>query len=489
MKQPKQPVNNEYLGLVPPQAIDIENGIIGRVLTNGEQLNEIIDKLKPEVFYKDSNQVIWDAIISLYNSGINIDMLTVVQKLRDIGQLERVGGAYALAQLTNNIPLTVNIVNLALIVLEQYMRRELIRESQEAMQMAYDASNDIFEVLSSAEYKISSISQKSIRKDFQKLASVYKDFTHDLSEKMSMREKGISTEIVSGFPKLDVALGGFHIPDLIIIAGRPSMGKTALGLTFARNIAVQFDRPVGVFSLEMSAKQLVSRLTSMETKVESSRLRDARLDSIDFEKIMNANRLINSKIFIDETPGITITELRAKARRMKAKHGVQIIFIDYIQLMSGVNDKNNQIREQEISYISRSLKTLAKELEMPIVALSQLSRAVETRGGLKKPQLSDLRESGAIEQDADVVIFPYRPEYYKIMEDEYGNSTEGLTELIIAKNRNGELSSPVIYWDKIHTEFVNDNPLDKNPPSVNNVKPLAPSSRFESNKDEEKIPF
>lgn len=476
------------LSRIPPQAIELEEAILGACLLNSNLINEIIDKLKPDVFYKTQHQTIWNAIIDIYNDGQNVDILTVTHKLKAKNEIESVGGAYYLAKLTNNVPNSCKVDEYVIFVIEKYMRRELIRLNQETLDKAYDESLDVFDVISATELEISRITDKVIKKDYGKVSSIFREFTRTLEEKIRLRNHGIHTEIVTGFPQLDRLTGGLHKSDFIIIAARPSMGKTAFALTIARNVAVRFNRAVGIFSLEMSATQLISRLISMETHIPSSRLRDARLDSSDFEKINKAGSLINANMFIDDTAGITITELRAKARRMKAKHSIELIIVDYVQLIRvGSNAKKNQNREQDVSEISRSLKEIAKELNIPVIALSQMSRAIESRT-VKRPQLSDLRESGSLEQDADVVQFIHRPEYYKIMQDENGNSTENLAEIITAKSRNGEIGDEVIYFDKAYTEFVPEFPG-----SVNNDLPvmqptLNPNRQFEAQMNEE-APF
>lgn len=473
-------------GRIPPQAIELEEAILGACLLNSNLINEIIDKLKPEVFYKSQHQTIWNAITDIYSAGQVPDGLTVFQRLKATNKIESVGVSY-FAKLTDKgaygseVILMQNVNN----VLNQYMRRELIRLNQETSDKAYDETLDVFDVISATELEISRITDKVIRKDFGKVSSIFREFTRTLEEKIRLRNQGIHTEVVTGFPQLDRLTGGLHKSDFIIIAARPSMGKTAFALTIVRNVAVRFNRAVGMFSLEMSANQLISRLISMETHIPSSRLRDARIDSSDFEKINNASGLINANMFIDDTAGITITELRAKARRMKAKHNIELIIIDYVQLVRvGSNAKKNQNREQDVSEISRSLKEIAKELNIPVIALSQMSRAIESRA-VKSPQLSDLRESGSLEQDADVVQFIHRPEYYKITQDENGNSTENLAVIITAKNRNGEIGDEVIYFDKTYTEFVPEFPG-----SINNDLPvmrptLNPNRQFEAQGNED----
>ena len=481
---------SQELGRIPPQAIELEEAVLGACLLNANLINEVIDKLKPEIFYKQQHVTIWNAITDIYNSGKVPDLLTLHQKLKATNQIESVGVSY-LSQLTNKGSYGSEVILMQNIdeLLNQYMRRELIKISYETSYKAYDETIDVSDVISTTELELSRITDKVIKKDFSKVASIYRDFARSLDEKIRLRNQGIHTEIVSGFPQLDRLTGGLHKSDFIIIAARPSMGKTAFALTIARNVAVRFNRAVGIFSLEMSSEQLLTRIISMETHIPSSRIRDARLDPEDFAKMNKAGEFINCNLFIDDTAGITVTELRAKSRRMKAKHSIELIIVDYVQLIRvGSNAKKNQNREQDVSEISRSIKEIAKELNIPVIALSQISRAVESRA-VKRPQLSDLRESGSLEQDADVVQFIHRPEYYNVMQDEKGNSTENLAEIITAKNRNGEIGDEVIYFDKPYTEFLPDIPGSMNN-DLHVMQPvLNPNRQFESHRDDDVTPF
>jgi replicative DNA helicase len=482
MTQRKQLTLPTDYGRIPPQATDLEEAVIGAVLLDSSKIDEVIDRLKPEAFYKNENRIVWNRIVQLYQQGTNIDTLTVINSLRDKKELNDAGGVMHVSKYSSSVQYNTPLLQHALIIIERYMGRELIRLCSQLESSAYDTSNDIFDVVSKAELSISEITNSVIKKDFAKIARVYSDVIKEMEEKETRKKLGLTLDLVTGFPNIDRASGGLHKSDLIILAARPSMGKTAFALTIARNVAVTFGHSVGVFSLEMSSKQLVTRLMSMETKIESSRLRDSRLSPDDWAKINTANALINSKIFIDDTPSITLIELKAKARRMKAKHGIELLIVDYLQLMTGPGEN----RTQEVSAISQGLKAVAKELDIPVIALSQLSRALEIRPN-KRPILSDLRESGAIEQDADIVWFLYRPEKYGIIEDDAGNDVTQLAEVITAKNRNGETGTEKAYFIKEFTEFVPDPPVVNQIETVYVQPALNPNRQFESDRDE--MPF
>ncbi len=431
-----QPLNMD-MGKLPPQALDLEEAVLGAMMLEKDAVNDAIDILSPESFYKEIHQKIYSAIKDLFNNSEPIDLLTVTEALRKSGDLEFVGGAYYVASLTNKVASAANIEYHARIISQKYIQRELIKISSETIKMAYEDTTDVFDLLDKAESDLFKVSEGNIRKNFDTMSALLHQAVKKIEE-LSQQEEGMSG-IPSGFAALDRVTAGFQRSDMIVIAARPGMGKTAFVLSLARNCAVEFKKPVAVFSLEMSSLQLVNRLIASETELDASKLRQGKLAPHEWEQLhAKLNRLSEAPIFIDDTPALTIFELRAKARRLKAQHNVDLIIIDYLQLMSGGSDGKGN-REQEISAISRSIKSIAKELNVPIIALSQLSRQVETRGGNKRPQLSDLRESGAIEQDADMVAFIYRPEYYGLAEDDKGNSTAGLAEIIIAKHRNGAL--------------------------------------------------
>ena len=423
-------------GKVPPQATDLEEAVLGAMMLEQDAVTAVIDILKPEVFYKESHQKIFSAINSLFAKSEPIDILTVTNELKSTGELEIVGGPYYITMLTSRVASAANVEYHARIILQKHIQRELIRISSDIIKDAFEDTTDVFDLLDKAEQGLFNVSESNLRRGVDDMPSLVKQAIEDI-EKAKDSETHMRG-VPSGYSQLDRTTSGWQKSDLIILAARPAMGKTAFALSMARNIAVKHKLPVAVFSLEMSAVQLVTRLISSETELSASKLKKGELESHEWQQLNSKiNSLVDAKIFIDDTPALSIFELRAKCRRLKQQHNIQMIFIDYLQLMTlGAENRGN--REQEISTISRSLKALAKELDVPVLALSQLSRAVESRpGGSKKPILSDLRESGAIEQDADIVMFIYRAEYYKIDAFEDGSPTQGVAEIIIAKHRNG----------------------------------------------------
>ncbi|MCF8366027.1 MAG: replicative DNA helicase [Bacteroidales bacterium] len=427
----------EY-GKVPPHAIELEEAVLGALLLDQKAQSDIIDFLQPEMFYTDAHQRIYRVIREIFTSTDPIDMLTVVNALKKAGELEMVGGAYYIAQLTRRVGSAANIEYHARIILQKFIQRRLIEISAEISTEAFEDSADVFDLLDRAEQKLFSISENNLRREHSDMQSLVKDALENI-EKASKHDSSYQG-VPSGFSELDRITAGWQKSDLIVLAARPGMGKTAFVLSMARNISVDYKRPVVVFSLEMTGVQLVTRLIASETQLSADKLKRGELKDHEWQQLHSRiTNLMNAPLYIDDTPALSIFELRAKARRMKQQYDIQLIIIDYIQLMQAGNDKGGN-REQEISNISRSMKSLAKELNVPIIALSQLNRSVETRGGLKKPLLSDLRESGAIEQDADMVAFIYRPEYYKLEEFEDHTPAAGMAELIIAKHRNGALA-------------------------------------------------
>lgn len=458
-KRRTRKLTNEQLiaehGKVPPQALDYEEAVLGAIMVEKDALTEIIDILKPESFYKDSHQKIYNAIQGLFQRSEPIDLLTVKTALEKEGHLAIIGGPAYIAQLTSKIASAANIEEHARIIAQKYIQRELIRISSEIIKESFDETSDVFDILDSAEHKLFQVTQGNIRKSHDTMASLI------LAAKEQIKKAGETGDGINGIPtgfnQLDKLTSGFKGSELLILAARPAMGKTALVLSMARNIVIDYKLPVAIFSLEMSALQMVMRMVSNESGLEQDKLKKGNLAQHEWEQL-NAKvaALSEAPFFIDDTPGLSVFELRAKARRLKAQHDIQMIIIDYLQLMNaGGKDGGN--RQEEISIISRSLKIIAKELNVPVIALSQLSRAVETRGGDKRPQLSDLRESGAIEQDADMVMFIYRPEYYEITEDAEGNSTIGLTEVIVAKHRNGALENIPLRFQARFGRFVDWN--------------------------------
>ena len=442
------PVVKLEKGKIPPQATDLEEVVLGAMMIDKKGVDDVIDILNAEVFYKEAHQAIFEAIYVLFENSEPVDLLTVSQQLKKMQKLDLAGGDYYLVQLTQKVSSSAHIEFHARIILQKYIQRSLIKISNEIIEESYDETTDVFDLLDNAESKLYEITQGNIKRSSetaQQLVIQAKKKIEEISNKEGL--SGIPT----GFTKVDKLTSGWQPSDLIIIAARPGMGKTALTLSMARNIAVGSNIPVAFFSLEMASVQLITRLISSETGLSSEKLRTGNLEKHEWEQLnVKVKGLEKAPLFIDDTPSLSIFDLRAKARRLSSQHGIKLIMIDYLQLMTaGGSQKGGGNREQEISTISRNLKALAKELNVPVIALSQLSRAVETRGGSKRPLLSDLRESGAIEQDADIVSFIYRPEYYKIEEwdDEERSPTAGQAEFIVAKHRNGGL-------DEIRLKFI-----------------------------------
>ena len=428
-------------GKIPPQAIDLEEVVLGAMMIDKKGVDEVIDILSAEAFYKDAHKHIFEAIFKLFENSEPVDLLTVSSQLKKDEKLNLIGGDFYLISLTQRVSSSAHIEFHARIILQKYIQRSLIKISSEIIEEAYDETKDVFDLLDNAEAKLYEVTQGNVKKSTETAQSLViqaKKKIEEISNKEGM------SGIPSGFDKLDKLTSGWQPSDLIIVAARPGMGKTAFTLTMARNVAVNSNTPVAFFSLEMSSVQLITRLISSETGLSSEKLRTGKLEKHEWEQLnVKVKTLEKAPLFIDDTPSLSIFDLRAKARRLASQYGIKMIMIDYLQLMTAGGSQKGGNREQEISTISRNLKALAKELSIPVIALSQLSRAVETRGGSKRPLLSDLRESGAIEQDADIVSFIYRPEYYKIDEwdDEERSPTEGQGEFIVAKHRNGGLEN------------------------------------------------
>src|SRR5882724_2269822 len=430
-------------GKVPPQAKDLEEAVLGAIMLEKNAFDTVIEILKPECFYVEAHQRIFMSMQSLANKSQPIDILTVAEELRSKSDLEVVGGPYFVTRLTNSVVSSAHIEAHARIILQKFIQRELIRISGEILNDSYEDSTDVFDLLDDAESKLFEITNNHLRKNFDTIDSVLVK-TIQRIEDLRHKNEDI-TGVPSGFSALDRITYGWQNTDLIILAARPAVGKTAFALNLARNAVMHPSKttPVALFSLEMSSGQLVQRILAAESEIWLEKIARGKLEEHEMKQLYarGIQRLAQAPLFIDDTPALNIFELRAKCRRLKNKHNIGLIIIDYLQLMSGAGDKNSN-REQEISSISRNLKGLAKELQVPIIALSQLSRAVESRKeGNKMPQLSDLRESGAIEQDADMVMFLYRPEYYDINQNEMGESNKGETHVRIAKHRNGSLET------------------------------------------------
>lgn len=443
-------------GKVPPQAVDLEEAVLGAIMLEKDALASIIDVIRPDAFYKEAHQIIFQAITRLFAKTEPIDILTVTNELKFSGELETAGGPFYIAQLTNRVASSANTEFHARIILQKFIQRELIRISSEIIKDAYEDTTDVFNLLDKAENQLFSVGETNMRRNYLDMHSLVRDAIKQIEA--ARNQDGQFSGVPSGFTELDRVTGGWQPSDLIIIAARPGMGKTAFVLTIARNAAVDHNKPVAVFSLEMSSIQLVTRLISAEAQLPGDKLRKGSLENYEWEQLnAKINTLIDAPLYIDDTPSLSVFELRAKCRRLKAQHNIQMVVIDYIQLMSGGMDKNSGNREQEISMISRSLKSLAKELNIPVIALSQLNRSVESRPN-KKPLLSDLRESGAIEQDADMVMFIYRPEYYNQSQDETGASLLGHAEVGIAKHRNGALKDVNLRFISKYAKFTDPDP-------------------------------
>jgi replicative DNA helicase len=425
------------VGKMPPQVVELEEAVLGALMLEKEAFTVVGEILKPECFYKDAHQKIYKAIQNLYSKDFPVDMLTVTEELRSGGTLDEIGGAFYITQLTGKVASAAHIEYHARIIWQKYLQREVIRISSDIQTKAYDDGIDVDDLLDESESSFFTLSQGNMKKDVTQINPVI-DEAIEMIKVASQRSDGLSG-VPSGFTELDRITSGWQKTDMIVIAARPAMGKTAFVLSMARNMALQFKQAVAVFSLEMANVQLVNRLIVSETELPAEKIKKGNLASYEWEQLDHKiQNLIDAPIYVDDTAGLSVFELRAKCRRLKKQHDIQVVIIDYLQLMNA-NGMNPGSRQEEVSMISRSLKGLAKELNIPIIALSQLNRGVEGRAGAegKRPQLSDLRESGAIEQDADMVCFIHRPEYYKITEDEQGNSLIGMGEIIIAKHRNG----------------------------------------------------
>ncbi len=437
-------LNTLVFGKIPPQSRELEDAVLGAVMLEKGAFDNVVEILKPECFYVDANQKIFSAMMGLAQKSMPIDLLTVVEELKFREELEVIGGAFYVSKLTNSVVSSANIETHARIILQKFIQRELIRISGETISDAYEDSTDVFDLLDEAESRLFEITNNHLRKNFDSIDVVLMKTIKRIDD-MRNRQEDV-TGVPSGYASLDKVTYGWQNSDLIILAARPSVGKTAFALNLARNAALHPTKPtpIAFFSLEMSSAQLVQRILSAESDIPLEKISRGRMEEHEMKQLYKKGiePLSKAPIFIDDTAALNIFELRAKCRRLKTKHGIGLIIIDYLQLMSGGGDNRNSNREQEISTISRNLKGLAKELQVPIIALSQLSREVEKRKeGNKIPQLSDLRESGAIEQDADMVMFLYRPEYYDITSNEMGENTKGETHVRIAKHRNGSLEN------------------------------------------------
>lgn len=478
-------------GKVPPQAIPLEEAVLGALMLDKDALPVVLDILSPQTFYLDAHQHIYSAMKALFGKSQPIDLLTVTEELKRQGTIDKIGGAYYLVELTNRVASAANIEYHARILAQKHIQRELIKASTNIVKEAFEDTTDVFDLLDLAEKQLFAIAQNNLNRGAETMSSLSSKLLKQIEE-LSKKEDGL-TGVPTGFTDLDRLTSGWQPSDLIILAARPGMGKTSMVLALARNAAVDFKKPVALFSLEMSSLQFAQRLISMEAEIEGSKMRNGKLEPYEWTQLHTSiEKLADIPIFIDDTPGINIFELRAKCRRLKMQHDIQMVIIDYLQLMSGgTGDGKGTNREQEISTISRALKGMAKELSVPVIALSQLSRAVETRGGSKRPQLSDLRESGAIEQDADIVSFIYRPEYYGILEDEAGASLKGIAEFIVAKHRHGALDTIKLRFMSDYAKFANlDDPNFSDFSNIALADPYAEAQtmKFQSKVNDD-IPF
>ena len=440
-------------GTVPPQAIELEQAVLGALMLERDAIIDVQEYVKAETFYLEEHRTIFKAIQALSVEMKAIDLYTVTERLKSQRELQKVGGAAYLAELTQKVASAAHIEFHAKIIAQKYVQRELIRSATEIERRSYDDEVDVTELIGFAEQEIFRVSEGNVKRSVQAASDILRKALQQIEE--ASKTAGEYNGVRSGFTDIDAVTLGWQPSDLIIIAARPSMGKTAFVLTMARNMCVELKTPVAFFSLEMSSVQLMNRLIVAETQLSSKDLRTGNLTPAQWTHLEKQTvELGRSPLFIDDTPALSVYEFRSKARRLKTQHDIQLIIIDYLQLMTASTPETRGNREQEVSLISRTLKAIAKELNVPIIALSQLSRNVENRGGSKRPQLSDLRESGAIEQDADVVAFIHRPEYYGLTTDENNMPTAGMAEIIIAKHRNGEVTDVPLRFIKEQAKFA-----------------------------------
>ena len=454
----QQPVDNTY-GHLQPQATEIEHAVLGALMIDKDAYALVCEILTPESFYEPRNQKVYRAIMELSLHESPVDILTVTEQLAKQGDLEEVGGPAYITDLSGRVASSANIEYHANVIAQKFLARQLISFASDVESKAFDETIDVDDLMQHAEGALFELAQKNMKKDYTQIDSVIKSAMDAIMKAYSNKD-GL-TGVPSGFYKLDDITSGWQSSDLIIIAGRPAMGKTSFALSLAKNIAADYKFPVAFFSLEMSNIQLVNRLMSNVCEIKGSHIQSGQLSPDELDRLdKRLNALLGSPLYIDDTPGLSVFELRTKARRLVREHGVKMIMIDYLQLMNA-NGMRFSSRQEEVSTVSRSLKGLAKELNIPIIALSQLNRGVESREGLegKRPQLSDLRESGAIEQDADMVLFVHRPEYYHIYQDDKGNDLHGMAQIIIAKHRKGATGDVLLTFRGEFTRF--ENPEDR----------------------------
>lgn len=465
-RKPHSAIDSSYAHL-QPQAPEIERVVLGALMIDKDAFSVVSEILKPETFYEPRNQKIYSAIQKLSMDENPVDIMTVMEELKRQGTLEEVGGPTYIVDLSSHVASSANIEYHSRILAQKYTARQLISFASVVATKAFDETVDVDELMQDTEKNLFELSQKNMKQDYSHVEPVVNEAIRILQK--AAENKGELTGIPTGYAKLDDMTAGWQASDLVIIAGRPAMGKTSFALSLAKNIAVDYQRPIAFFSLEMNNVQLANRLMSNVCEIEGKKILNGQLDAEEWKRLdANVGRLANSPIYVDDTPAMSIFELRTKARRLVREKNVQVIMIDYLQLMNA-NGSRFGSRQEEVSTISRSLKGLAKELNIPILALSQLNRTVEGRDGLegKRPQLSDLRESGAIEQDADMVLFVHRPEYYRIFEDEKGNDLRGKAQIIIAKHRKGGTGDVLLEFKGEYTSFRN--------PTASTYVPVSPT--------------
>ena len=486
-KAAKTKAVDEY-GHLQPQAPEFEEAVLGALMIEKDAYSQVSEILRPESFYERRNQLIFAAIVDLAVQQKPVDILTVTEQLRVRGDLEEVGGPFYIAQLSGKVASSAHIEYHARIIAQKFLARELITFSSNIQQLAFDETQDVDDLMQEAEGKLFQISQQNLKKDYTQINPVIQE-AYEMLRKAAARTDGLSG-LSSGFHQLDKMTSGWQNSDLIIIAARPAMGKTAFVLSMAKNMAVNAQIPVALFSLEMSNVQLVNRLIVNVCEIPGEKIKSGQLAPYEWGQLdYKIKELYDAPLYVDDTPSLSVFELRTKARRLVREHGVQIIIIDYLQLMNASGMAFGS-RQEEVSTISRSLKGLAKELNIPIIALSQLNRGVENREGVdgKRPQLSDLRESGAIEQDADMVCFIHRPEYYKIYADEKGNDLHGMAEIIIAKHRNGAVGDILLRFRGEYARFQNlDDEMVTPMPGEENAAPVL-RSKMNRSASSESIP-
>lgn len=450
------PIDTSY-GHLQPQAPDIEKVVLGALMIDKDAFTVVSEIVRPETFYEPRHQKIFHAIRSLNIQEQPVDIMTVIEQLRKEGSLDDVGGPAYVVELSSRVASSAHIEYHSKILAQKFLARQLISFASKLETEAFDETVDVDELMQRAEGGLFELSQNNMKKDYSHIDPILME-AHKILLKASQNKGGL-TGVPTGYNKLDEITSGWQASDLIIIAGRPAMGKTSFALSLAKNIAVDYQQPIAFFSLEMNSVQLVNRLISNVCQVPGSKLLNGQLTPDEWERLdTNLHKLEGAPVYIDDTPGLSVFELRTKARRLKKEHNISILMIDYLQLMNASGMKFNS-RQEEVSTISRSLKGLAKELDIPVIALSQLNRTVETRAGEgidgKRPQLSDLRESGAIEQDADMVLFVHRPEYYHIYEDSNHNDLRGMAQIIIAKHRKGATGDVLLKFQGQYTKFAN----------------------------------